>query len=48
VVGGAYLGKYLDSRFGGKGISWTITFLVLGIVFGVYNVWRFFTREFRP
>jgi ATP synthase protein I len=48
VVGCAYLGKYLDYRFGGKDISWTITFLVLGIAFGVYNVWRFFTREFRP
>ncbi len=48
VVGGAYLGKYLDGKFGGKGISWTLTFLVLGIVLGVYNVWRFFTREFRP
>lgn len=48
VVGGAYLGRYLDGKYGGKGISWTITFLVLGIGFGVYNVWRFFTREFRP
>jgi ATP synthase protein I len=48
VVGGAYLGKYLDGKFGGSGISWTLTFLILGIVFGVYNVWRFFTREFRP
>jgi ATP synthase protein I len=48
VVGGAYLGKYFDDKFGGKGISWTLTFLVLGIAFGVYNVWRFFTREFRP
>jgi ATP synthase protein I len=48
VVGGAYLGKYLDNRFGGQGISWTITFLVLGIALGLYNVWRFFAREFRP
>jgi ATP synthase protein I len=48
VVGCAYLGKYLDSKFSGTGISWTITFLALGIIFGIYNVWRFFTREFRP
>jgi ATP synthase protein I len=48
VVGGAYLGKYLDGKFGDRGISWTLTFLILGIAFGVYNVWRFFTREFRP
>lgn len=47
VVGGAYLGKYLDGKFGGEGVSWTITFLVLGIAFGIYNVWRFFLREFR-
>jgi ATP synthase protein I len=48
VVGGAYLGKYLDMRLGDKGVSWTITCLVLGIIFGIYNVWRFFTKEFRP
>jgi ATP synthase protein I len=48
VVGGAYLGKYLDGKFSGSGISWTLTFLILGIAFGVYNVLRFFTGEFRP
>jgi ATP synthase protein I len=48
VVGGAYLGNYLDRKYGGAGVSWTITFLVLGIIFGISNVWRFFTREFRP
>jgi ATP synthase protein I len=48
VVGGAYLGRYLDGKFGGQGVSWTITFLVLGLVLGVCNVWRFFTKEFRP
>jgi ATP synthase protein I len=48
TVGGAYLGKYLDDKFGESGVSWTLTFLILGIAFGVYNVWRFFIREFRP
>jgi ATP synthase protein I len=47
VVGCAYFGKYLDSKFDGKGISWTITFLILGIAFGVYNAWQFFLKEFR-
>ncbi len=48
VVGGAYLGRYLDRAYGDAGISWTITLLVLGIAFGLYNVWRFFAKDFRP
>lgn len=48
VVGGAYLGRYLDAKFRDTGVSWTVAFLVLGIAFGIYNVWRFYAREFRP
>jgi len=41
VVAGAYLGKYLDTRFASE-ISWTITLIVIGIAVGIYNVWHFF------
>jgi ATP synthase protein I len=44
VVAGAYLGKFLDKKMRG-GISWTLTFIILGIVFGIYNIWYFYIRE---
>lgn len=32
IVGGAYLGKYLDKKIGASGgISWTITFIIIGV-----------------
>jgi len=43
VVGGAYLGRYLDKKIGGD-ISWTITFILLGIAVGIYNVWYLYIR----
>jgi ATP synthase protein I len=43
MVMGAYLGRYLDSKItGAEGISWTITFILLGLAIGIYSVWRFF------
>lgn len=45
VVGGAYLGRYLDKKMHGEGISWTITLLMIGIAVGVYNVWYLFVRK---
>ena len=44
VVAGAYLGKYLDRSMGGH-ISWTLTFIMLGISAGIYNVWFFLMRR---
>jgi ATP synthase protein I len=44
VVGGAYLGRYLD-RSHAKGISWTMTFIILGIAAGIFNVWKFLIRK---
>lgn len=40
VVAGAYLGRYLDKKNIGD-ISWTITFIIIGIAVGIYNVWHF-------
>jgi ATP synthase protein I len=42
TVMGAYFGRYLDSRASDAGISWTITFILLGLAIGIYSVWRFF------
>lgn len=41
VVGGAYLGWYLDKKVP-IGISWTITLIILGIISGLYNLWFYF------
>lgn len=45
IVGGAYFGKYLDKKMAeGYGISWTVTFIIIGIAAGIYNVWHFLLR----
>lgn len=41
IVGGAYLGRWLDSLAAGYSVRWTISLIVLGIVVGAYNVFRF-------
>lgn len=40
VVAGAYLGRYLDRRYGSN-VSWTITLIIIGVAVGIYNAWRF-------
>ena len=47
VVAGAYLGRFLDGRLAG-GTSWTVTFIVLGIAAGIYNLWYFLFRRGGP
>ena len=47
VVAGAYLGRYIEERTKGD-ISWTITFIIIGIAVGVYNVWYFLIRKSQP
>jgi len=42
IIGG-YIGKYIDEKYNSPGeISWSITFLLLGLAAGIYSVWRFF------
>jgi ATP synthase protein I len=41
VVGGAYLGRWLDSLVAGYSVRWTVSLIVLGIALGTYNVMRF-------
>jgi len=44
MVGGAYLGRWLDEMAEGYSLRWTLSFLFLGIVIGGINVYLF-TKE---
>jgi ATP synthase protein I len=44
VVGGAYLGIWLDSLVSGYSTRWTMSLILLGILIGGLNVY-FFVRE---
>ena len=39
VVGGAYLGHWLDGKMAGYSMRWTLSLLCLGIVVGAFNVY---------
>ena len=41
VVGGAYLGRWLDGLVEGYSIRWTLSMLFLGIIIGAVNVYLF-------
>jgi len=41
VVGGAYLGRWLDSMLEGYSMRWTLSLIFLGIVIGAFNVYLF-------
>jgi ATP synthase protein I len=38
VVGGAYLGRWLDGMAPGYSMRWTLSLLLLGVVVGAVNV----------
>jgi len=38
---GAYLGNWIDGRFEGYSVRWTVSFILLGLAVGIFNVWRF-------
>lgn len=44
VIGGAYLGRWIDSLFEGYSMRWTLSLIFLGIVVGAVNVY-YFVRE---
>ncbi|MDX2314945.1 MAG: AtpZ/AtpI family protein [Gammaproteobacteria bacterium] len=39
VVGGAYLGRWLDTLVAGYSIRWTLSMLFIGVVVGAVNVY---------
>jgi ATP synthase protein I len=45
VVGGAYLGRWLDTLASGYSVRWTIGCLLLGILVGFANVFYLFKRS---
>lgn len=44
---GIGLGAWLDGRFPQETVSWTLTFLVIGIVVGCLNAWFWIRQESR-
>ncbi len=45
VVLGTYVGWWLDGKYKTGSISWTITFMLLGLCIGAYNVYRVVYRH---
>ena len=41
VIGGAYLGKWLDSLVAGYSVRWTVSLILLGVVVGALNGYLF-------
>lgn len=41
VVGGAYLGRWIDSLAAGYSVRWTVSLILLGVVVGAVNVYRY-------
>jgi len=41
VIGGAYLGRWIDGFFEGYSMRWTLSLIFLGIVIGAVNVYYF-------
>jgi ATP synthase protein I len=41
VIGGAYLGAWLDELLPGYSVHWTISLILLGVLFGIFNVYYF-------
>ena len=41
VIGGAYLGKWLDSLVAGYSVRWTVSLILLGVFVGALNSYLF-------
>ena len=41
VIIGAYLGVWLDNKLQGFSVIWTISFIFLGVIIGIINVYLF-------
>ena len=47
VIGGAYLGRWLDDRLLGYSIHWTLSAILLGVLVGSVNVYLFIRERTR-
>lgn len=45
LIGGAYLGRWLDSMNPGYTTRWTINLIVLGLALGAFNVYAFIRKH---
>ena len=45
VVGGAYLGRWIDSLLAGYSVRWTISLLVTGVFVGGMNVYLYIKKN---
>jgi len=41
VIGGAYLGQWLDSLVTGYSVRWTVSLILVGVFIGALNVYLF-------
>jgi ATP synthase protein I len=47
TVVGLVIGLWLDGQFPGR-VSWTLTFLIIGVAVGCLNAWYWVQHESRP
>ncbi len=40
MVGGAFLGRWLDEQSAGYSLRWTLSLLFLGLIIGAYSVYH--------
>jgi ATP synthase protein I len=45
IVGGAYLGRWLDGLQQGYSVRWTVSLIVLGVVIGAVNVYLYLKKN---
>ncbi len=45
LVGGAYLGHWIDSQLEGYSYRWTVSMLAAGLMVGVMNVYLYIKRH---
>lgn len=45
LIGGAYLGRWLDTMNEGYSVRWTINLIILGLALGAFNVYLFVRKH---
>jgi len=45
VVGGAYLGQWIDSQLTGYSYRWTVSLLITGLMIGAWNVYLYIRKH---
>jgi ATP synthase protein I len=44
IVGGVYIGRWIDERIAGYSVGWTLGCMVLGVAIGFVNVYLYMRR----